>query len=497
MLKDQKTVIIVGAGPAGLTAGIELLKRSSYKPIIFEKSARTGGLSRTVEYKGCFFDVGGHRFFTKSNEVDNFWEKIFFTKGENRGRPLLVKRKRYSSIFYSDSYLDYPLSLNRKTFVSLGFLPSLKVITSYLKSLIWSRKNVKNMEDFFINAFGWELYKTFFADYTKKVHGVSSDKIDPGWGGQRIKAVSLREAIKDAFPWKSSGGKTEKSLTKSFYFPRKGCGELWQELADEFVRLGGVIKTQSEVIGISFGSKSKIKTISVSEEMGVFDYKVDYLISGMPIKDFIGCINPSSFVPKKVRGIAKKLKYRSLIVVGIIVDKEQIDEKMHIWVKKNLRKDQWIYIQDKKYKLARIQVYTNWSSEMSDSRSKVVIGLEYFCDNNDAFWSKSDSDIKEFALKEISEMKFLNKNAVIDYMIIREEKAYPLYIGAYKKLKTIQRYFDSIKNMMVIGRNGMHKWNNMDHSVLSGMKAVDVIMDNGSNKKDLWLINSDKEYQES
>ncbi len=522
---SKKTAVIIGAGPAGLTAAYELLKKTDIIPIVFEMSADIGGISKTVNYKGNRIDLGGHRFFSKSDVVMNWWQNIMPVQGalskedlklnnknkisklspngpdpEQEDRVMLI-RSRLSRIFYLRKFFDYPVSLNFNTISNLGIIRILKIGFSYLSVKISPVKNEKSLEDFFINRFGHELYRTFFKDYTEKVWGVPCKKIQADWGAQRIKGLSVSKALfhalKSIFAKEDSieQKNTETTLIDQFMYPKLGPGQLWEKVAELIENKGGEIHLKHKVTALELGQNS-ITEISVrNEETGeIRNIKGDYFFSTMPVKELIQAINGS--VPSNVRGIASGLMYRDFITVGLLLDRLKIKNTTLIKTLNNIVPDNWIYIQEGDVKLGRLQIFNNWSPYMVKDENKVWIGLEYFCNEGDALWEKPDKEFSEFAIEELARIDIINKEDVLDSTVIRMQKTYPAYFGTYDKFDEIAAFTDKIENLFLIGRNGMHRYNNQDHSMLTAITAVENIKNGITAKDNIWAVNVEEEYHE-
>jgi protoporphyrinogen oxidase len=535
----KKTAIIIGAGPAGLTAAYELLKKTNIKPIIYEKSGDIGGISKTIKYKGNRIDIGGHRFFSKSNRVMQWWlnilplqaapskddvklkrnlkikgngkEEITHTKDlqktknpdpEKTDRVMLI-RQRMSRIFFQKNLFDYPISLNINTIKSLGLFSIIKIGLSYLKISVFPIKNEKNLEEFFINRFGKELYKLFFEEYTEKVWGVPPHEIDSAWGAQRVKGLSITKtiinAIQSMFSKDSSIEQKSKetSLIDQFMYPKFGPGHMWETVAKLIEEKGGVIHLNHKVVELKH-RKNKIIEVSLqgkrSKNFNNFQ-KGDYFFSTMAVRDLIQCLKPKA--PYRVNKIAKGLIYRDFITVGVLLKKLKLKNKTKRKAIEKIVPDNWIYIQEKDVRVARLQIFNNWSPYMVYDDKTVWIGLEYFCDEGDNLWQMADKDLCLFAIDEIEKIGIIEKRDVIDSTVIRMPKAYPAYFGTYSYFEEIRKYVDTFNNLFLIGRNGMHRYNNADHSMLTAMVAVDNIVSKEDSKDNIWSVNMEKEYHES
>ncbi|MGD0589783.1 MAG: NAD(P)/FAD-dependent oxidoreductase [Bacteroidota bacterium] len=523
-----KTVIIIGAGPAGpagLTAGYEFLKKSDVVPIIFETTNEIGGISKTYNHNGNRMDMGGHRFFSKSEKVMNWWLDILplqgkpsiddiilkrekeFSKIENAPDPekedkVMLVRNRISRIFYLRKFFDYPISLSLSTLNNLGLLRIFKIIYGYAYIKIFPIKSDKSLEDFIINRFGKELYQTFFKDYTEKVWGVPPNKIQPTWGSQRIKGVSVSKiiihAVNKIFKTNKSSidqKNTETSLIEQFIYPKFGPGHLWQEVAKEIEGMGGKIFLNHEVIGLEKNEGKIIEAVIYDRtEDKRITVQGDYFISSMPVKDLIKSLNIED---SAVKHVASGLVYRNLITVGLLLKKIKLINKTKVATINNIVPDLWIYIQEKDVKIGRLQIFNNWSPYLvKDFKDTIWIGLEYFSNEDDELWNMKDDEFISFAINELEKISIIDKNDVLDSCRVKVPKAYPAYFGTYDKFHLIKDYVDKIDNLFLIGRNGTHRYNNMDHSMLSAMEAVGNILNNKLSKDNIWAVNAEEDYQE-
>ena len=537
MVDTTKKAIIIGAGPAGLTVAYELLDKTGIKPIIYEKSQEIGGISKTITYKGNKIDIGGHRFFSKSDRVMDWWINILPLQGAparddiavGREVPLsqdsqkrnigsvdtethtapdpenldevMLNRSRLSRIFFLRKFFDYPVSLNYNTFSNLGLKRTLKIGTSYIKTSFSKIKPEKSLEDFFINRFGVELYLTFFKDYTEKVWGVPCKEITADWGSQRIKGLSITNAVIHAFKEiftqdKSISQKNvETSLIGQFMYPKYGPGQLWEKVAELITDKGAEIHHGQEVVGIE-ASGDLITAIKVRDEKTDQLKRIegDYFFSTMPVKDLINSFGAE--VPTDVSHVAQGLMYRDFITVGLLLNELNIKNQTKLKTVNDLVPDNWIYIQERDVKVGRLQIFNNWSPYLVEDDSKVWIGLEYFCNEGDEMWEMSEEDFADFAIKELEKIDIIDRKEVLDSVVIKVQKTYPAYFGTYDQFDTIRDYTDSFKNLFLIGRNGMHRYNNMDHSMLTAMTAVENIMKGVESKENLWEINAEEEYHE-
>lgn len=507
----MKTAIVIGAGPAGLTAAYELLEKGgdAWHVIVLEATNEIGGIARTAVHGKCRIDIGGHRFFSKSEEVNALWNKLMPTQGapawddkalgrekayvaggpdpECEDRVMLL-RDRVSRIFYLRHFFDYPISLKASTFLNMGLWRTWKAGWSYLKAACFKRTE-KSLEDFYINRFGRVLYEMFFEDYTEKLWGVHPSQISPEWGAQRVKGLSLVKAVLNVL--KPKGAKRETSLIESFLYPKKGPGQLWEIMADEVRAKGGEVRLNNAVKTIETQDGRAIAVITEQGER----IACDALFSSMPIKDLVAAL-PNA--PETVREIASALPYRDFITVGLLVDHLAIRNQTKIKTLNALVPDTWIYVQERDVRIGRLQIFNNWSPYMVDDPSKHVwIGLEYFCTEGDAMWSQSDKDFTEFAVQELRKIDILGPDTpILDSVRLRVKKAYPAYFGSYARFDEVRTWLDAIPNLWCIGRNGQHRYNNMDHSMLCGIEAVNSLL-NSTPKSAVWAVNTEEEYHES
>lgn len=519
----MKTAVIIGAGPAGLTAAYELLKTTDVKPIVLEENGFVGGISRTAVYRGNRMDIGGHRFFSKSDTVMDWWTDILPLQGspsrddlsierpvslsaegpdpEKEDRVMLV-RSRLSRILYTRKLFDYPVSLNAATIKNLGLWRMFKIGMSYIKVCILPKRKEVSLEDFMINRFGVELYRTFFRDYTEKVWGIPCDKISADWGAQRIKGLSigktLLHAVKSILPKKSESIRqkgTETSLIGEFLYPKLGPGELWETVAEKIQKLGGEIRFYSKATSLEV-SEQRVSAVRYTENGEEKRLEADYVMSTMPVKNLVAAL-PN--VPAEVSRIANGLVYRDFMTVGLLLDSLDIRNPAKAGTPESRLKfvaDNWIYVQESDVKLGRIQVFNNWSPYLVSDPSKVWIGLEYFVNEGDEMWNMADRDFIDFAVSELEKIHVAKRSAVRDSVLFRVPKTYPAYFGTYREFGKVREYVDSLENLFLMGRNGMHKYNNMDHSMLTAMEAVKCIRENSSDKSAIWNVNAEAEYHE-
>jgi protoporphyrinogen oxidase len=535
MANEQSTAIVIGAGPAGLTAALEFCRRTSIRPIVLEASDRIGGISCTIRYKGNRIDIGGHRFFSKSDRVMNWWTDIMPVAGtsdnrefaiqyQNQQRTLKSKdmplgrapsgklstvdsncvmlvRPRKSRIYFMRSFFDYPLSLSISTLRQLGFSRTLRILFSYVLSHLSKRRPENTLEDFFISRFGRELYLTFFKSYTEKVWGVPCEQIPAAWGAQRIKALSLRKAIAHVFSTlltRKAGDLSQKnvetSLIEQFLYPKYGPGQLWEQVASLVEQSGGEVRLGWRVaklhVRTALDGTERIASVdAINPEGKVVNVAGDYFFSTMPVRELLSSLDCP--IPDYVQKISNGLQYRDFITVGLLVDRLLITEPDGSRIK-----DTWIYIQEPDVLVGRLQIFNNWSPWLVSDPSKVWIGLEYFCYESDELWMKSDAEIAQFAIGEVAKIGILNPEEVRDSCVFRVPKAYPAYFGTYDRFDEIVKYVDRFENLFLVGRNGMHRYNNQDHSMLTAMAVVDGIAAGHVDKARVWSINTEQEYHE-
>ena len=512
----MKNIVVIGAGPAGLTAAYELLSKSKdeYSVTVLEGSSEIGGISRTVKYRGNRMDIGGHRFFSKDKDVTDWWENMMPTQGkpsfddiklgrvkklkaggpdpEETDRVMLV-RNRVSRIYYKKKFFDYPVSMKMQTIKNMGFATTVSAGCSYLGSCI-SKKPEDSLENFYINRFGRVLYSMFFEGYTEKLWGRHPREISADWGAQRVKGLSIRAVLKDMFS-KIGGGnkerKVETSLIEEFIYPKFGPGQLWETVAEEVKKLGGEIRMNSEVVKINTAD-GKINSLELADGSTV---EGDIFISSMPLKDLVGGMND---VPEDIGRIAAGLPYRDFVTVGLLVNKLNLKNETDIKTLGNIVPDCWIYVQDTGVKLGRIQIFNNWSPYMVEKPEDTVwIGLEYFCNENDSFWNLSDDECIKMASKELVSMGVINSTGdILDSHRERVKKAYPAYFDTYSEIDTLIKYLDTFDNLYCVGRNGQHRYNNMDHSMVTAFETAKNIIAGKTSRDNIWNVNTEKEYHE-
>jgi protoporphyrinogen oxidase len=519
----QTRAIIIGAGPAGLTAAYEFLTRTGVKPIVLEKSTCMGGLSRTVNFKGNRIDIGGHRFFSKSDRVMKWWLQILPLQALEDG-PVAIKyhrmereiapsesgpdpaatdrvmllRARKSRIYYLRRLFDYPISLSKDTLLKLGLWRTFKIGASYVQSALFPLKQEKTLEQFFINRFGRELYRTFFKSYTEKVWGVPCDRISAEWGAQRIKGLSIWATLLHALRKVFKGGGdisqkgTQTSLIEQFLYPKFGPGQMWEEVARRIIEMGGEIHTdcRAERLITDGWQVKALETSSAAGDRTTFEG--DYFFSTAPVQEIMRSFDVAP--PQNVLDVADGLVYRDFITVGLLLRSLRINDETPLG--RQFIRDNWIYIQEPDVQLGRLQIFNNWSPFMVADPSNAWLGLEYFCNQSDEIWNLSDDHIVALATSELSKIGIIDGADVLDSTVLRMEKTYPAYFGTYNRFSEIREHVDRYGNLFLIGRNGMHRYNNQDHSMLTAMMAVDDIIAGKTDKTELWEVNTEVDYHE-
>ncbi|MBP5611138.1 MAG: NAD(P)/FAD-dependent oxidoreductase [Bacteroidales bacterium] len=512
--------IIAGAGPAGLTAAYELLHTTRIRVEVCEQSSRIGGLSCTVEHHGNRMDIGGHRFFSKSPAVNAWWERMMPLQGaparddvllQDDSKPLqpggpdpektdrvMLLRRRISRILFLRRLFDYPLSL--RTILHLGPFRMLRAGCGYLAASLFPRPE-KTLEDFYINRFGRPLYAMFFENYTEKVWGVHPSGLGPDWGGQRIRGISVRSVLKDLLRRtfdRKSDKPVETSLIAQFKYPKYGPGQLWETVAGEVQKAGGQISLQQSVTGIHLRDHRVVSVTVTMPDGTSVEKKCDYLLSTMPVKDLIAAMDGIE-IPPDVRRIAQALPYRDFMAVGLCVDRLKIRNRTGIRTVGDCIPDTWIYVQEHHVKMGRIQVFNNWSPYLvADFEHTVWLEAEYFCSEGDDLWQMPDEDFIRMAVSELEQTGFIAPGAVRDAVRVKVRKAYPSYSGSYLQLDTVRRFLDGIENLYCLGRNGQHRYNNMDHSMLTAMECVRNIREGRlQERENIWNVNSEETYHES
>lgn len=521
------TAIIIGAGPAGLTAALEFERRSAIKPIVIEASQTIGGLSRTVACSGNRMDLGGHRFFSKSDRVTQWWLDMMPVEagaslagnagygelryqGQHREVPLplgapdprtedrvMLVRQRRSRIYFLRRFFDYPIRLSAGTLRGLGFLRAARCGFSYLRAAATPRRQERSLEDFLVNRFGRQLYLTFFKPYTEKVWGMPCSEISAAWGAQRIKGLSLggvvRNFFQKSFQRNRSDGLAQKridtSLIEKFLYPKLGAGQMWEYAAHRVLEGGGEIHLGIVVDRILLEGNRVVAVEGRNETGERRRFAGDFFISTMPVRELIRAL--SCAVPSEVAEVAEGLMYRDFMIVGLLARQLAVREDDG-----SPLEDNWIYIHEPDVGVGRIQILNNWSPWLVSSPEKLWIGMEFFLNESDPMWKLSDAEVGRRAVAEAVKIGMLNAEDVEEAHVVRVPKAYPAYFGSYDRFDVIRQYTDRIQNLFLVGRNGMHRYNNQDHSMLTAMTAVEHIVNGDFSKDSIWAVNTEMEHHE-
>jgi len=528
-LEKGRKAVIIGGGPAGLTCAYELLAHTDIQPLVFEMSDGWGGISRTFNHQGNRIDLGGHRFFSKSDEVMEWWQNIlpveenpslkngFEISYQNKKRDfkpsteprsedpdaVMLIRSRVSRILYQGKFFEYPLSLSFGTLKNLGIWETLRIGFSYIRARLLPIRPEKSLRDFVINRFGRRLYATFFRDYTEKVWGIPCDKISAEWGAQRIKGVSISSALKHAVkkPFTMVGKdvrqkNVETSLIERFLYPKFGPGQMWDKVAERVEKQGAKLFMKHRIEKLEWQGSRIVAASVMNLDTGETErIEADYFFSTMPVRTLLRSFSPEPQVrPKQV---SDGLLYRDFMTVGLLASRVKLGGGATTGRDlERLLPDNWIYIQEPGVKLGRLQIFNNWSPFMVADPEKVWMGLEYFLNDTDELWSWPDSKIVEFAIAEMEKIHILDKDFVEDSIVIRTPKAYPAYFGTYDQFGEVREYLDKFENLFCIGRNGMHRYNNQDHSMLAAMTAVRNIKEGRKDKSNIWTVNTEQSYHE-
>jgi protoporphyrinogen oxidase len=463
--------VIIGCGPAGLTAAHELVKAGLPVLMLEQDQTQVGGLSRTVEYEGFRFDIGGHRFYSKNPEIEALWDEFL-------GRAL-ESRDRLSRIFFRGKFFKYPLELS-DAFAGLGFLEFVACGFSYLSAQLSRRRRPESFEDWMVGAFGRRLFEMFFKTYTEKVWGLRCDEISADWAAQRVRGLTGASIMRAALGMRPRGKGTVKTLIDRFRYPTLGPGEVWQAVAARIRELGAQIQMGERVVRVLWDESGASSVVTVNGSVERV-WQGAHFVSTMPIADLIEAFDPPA--PPEVWAAAGSLKYRDFLTIAVIIEQS------------NLFPDQWIYVHDPQVKVARIQNFKNWSSAMVPDDRFTVLGLEYFCTTGDQLWEAKDTELLRLAREELSRLNLVVDHKIVDGVVIRQPKAYPVYDRGYREKVALVRDFveRKVKNLQLVGRNGMHKYNNQDHAMMTGLMAARNLM---GESYDVWRVNSDAQYLE-
>jgi protoporphyrinogen oxidase len=517
----KQRAVIIGAGPAGLTAAYELAARTDIEPIVLEQDDIVGGISRTVNYRGNRIDIGGHRFFSKSDRVMQWWlEMLPLEKLEESSAAAVRKsilrglvegndgpdaattdevmliRPRKSRIYYSRKFFDYPISLSKNTIFNLGLPRMARIGMSYMKSCVVPIRPETTLEQFLINRFGRELYETFFRSYTEKVWGTPCHEISAEWGAQRIKGLNVGKAISNALAGIfGRGGRrgVETSLIEQFLYPKFGPGQMWETCARKIGELGGGVRLNQSVSRVLTEGDRVTAVVAKDRQSGAETVvRGEHFFSTMPIKNLVRALDADP--PADVREIAEGLVYRDFITVGLLLDEMKIREPANPAAR--FPSDNWIYIQEPDVQVGRLQIFNNWSPYMVADPATVWVGMEYFCNEGDRLWRLADGAMAQLAIEEMVKIGMIEAAKVRDSTVIRIPKTYPAYFGSYPRFGELRNWLDRYANLTLLGRNGMHKYNNQDHSMLTAMTAVDNLLAGRSDRGNIWDVNAEQEYHE-
>jgi protoporphyrinogen oxidase len=497
------------------------------RPIVLESDAQVGGIAKTIEYRGNRMDLGGHRFFSKSEWVMRWWESILpvaqtdpealssiglqyqgqrssFTPRHSAAGDLdrvMLVRKRLSRIFYRRRFFDYPLKLNLQTVRNLGPVYMAQISASYARARLLPRHPEVTLEDFLVNRFGDQLYRTFFKDYTQKVWGVPCHDISAEWGAQRIKGLSITKALTHAVmkplrQFDTRQKRIETSLIERFLYPKYGPGQMWEEVAARVTARGGEVNLQQRVVAVvRDGQKITAVDLQDARSGNVRRLACDYLISSMPIAELVRYLAPED---ERVASTAAGLPYRDFMTAGLLLRRmRDVGRVTRQSPANGMPPDNWIYIQEPDVKLGRLQVFNNWSPSLVADPSTIWLGLEYFCAQGDELWTMRDGAFLDFAAAELEKIGLISRSEVLDGTVVRVPKAYPAYFGNYRDIGWVREYLDRFENLLVIGRNGMHRYNNQDHSMLAARAAVDCIVAGSTSRSQLWAVNAEDDYLET
>ena len=523
----KRTAIIIGAGPAGLTAAYELLDKTDILPVVYEMTGEIGGISRTVDYRGNRMDLGGHRFFSKSDRVMEWWTNILplqgapardeatggaglaypawaWRRGIGAAEPervpspdpetsdeVMLVRRRLSKILFEGKLYRYPVSLSPATLSNLGLRRALKVGASYARARLFPVREEESLEDFLVNRFGRELYRTFFKDYTEKVWGVPCAEIDPSWGFQRIKGLSVSRALahaaRKAFTRDRSVSQkeTETSLIERFLYPKYGPGQLWEAVARMVREAGGEVHLRHRAVALRH-REGRVTGAAFRDGAGrLVEREGDFFFSSMPVPELIGALGEG--VPREVSEVARGLPFRAFIAVGLLLEELRLGEG---------EADNWVYVQEPGLEVSRLQIFNHWSPYLVAEAGKAWVGLEFICGEGDELWHMDEGGLLRLAAREMAAMGAAREEDILDGVVVKMPRVYPAYFGTYDRFPVVREYVDGFENLFLVGRNGMHRYNNQDHSMLTAMAAVENVIAGRADKENIWSVNAEEDYHE-
>jgi protoporphyrinogen oxidase len=524
MQSTRSRALVIGAGPAGLTAAYELAEAGITDVVVLEATQDVGGLAQSVNYKGNRIDIGGHRFFSKSDWVMDWWLRMLplaAPSGQGAGEArlayqgkwrelraaataseadanVMLVRNRLSRIYFAGKFFDYPLKADLQTALKLGFARCAAFAASYVYARLFPRRPERSLEDFFINRFGRRLYLQFFKDYTEKVWGTPCERISAEWGAQRIKSLSIAKALRHAVmkllgrSGPGVGASEQTSLIERFLYPKYGPGLMWEVTAARLQQRGVKVRFGGKVTRIEHEGGRVRSVRTTGADGSEHSYEADFFISSMPVRELVLGMAPQA--PAPVREVASGLQYRDFVIVGLLY--RRLLPSAAGRGPLNLVPDNWIYVQEPGVRVGRLQVFNNWSPYLVSDPDTVWIGMEYFCSEGDELWQMPDAQLAKLGVEELHKLNLGEPADNLDAVVIRMPKAYPGYFGTYARFGELRQYLDAMDNLYLVGRNGMHRYNNQDHSMLSAKKAVEAILAGSADKRAIWDVNIGDEYHE-